>query len=216
MALSEWPQNLWEDISHSLPWCIGNKEKLDEPTVLFTHNLDSVLASALDERQQMVIRMRYEQGLTYREIGGVFGVGIERVRQIKCDAVRKLREPRCYLRLCAVPKLEVRQLQSQVKELTRQKEELEKRIEILLSKISEADAQKAVTQLRTPLDTPIAEIDLTMRATTCLIAHNIKTIGELIKYTKSELSEMHNLGKKSAADIERALNACGYELKTER
>lgn len=216
MALSEWPQNLWDDISQSLPWYAGNKEEVDEPTVLFTPNLDNVLASALDERQQKVIRMRYEQRLTYRKIGEVFGVGVERVRQIKCDAVRKLREPRYYLRLCAVPKIEVIRLQSKVNELTRQKEDLEKQIEILSSQVSEADAKKAAAQVKTPLDTPIVELDIPIRSLTRLSAHNIKTIGKLLGYTKSELLEMRNLGKKSVADIERALNACGYELKPEK
>lgn len=183
--------------------------------MLFTPNLDSILEAALDERQQRVIRMRYEQGLTYREIGEVFGIGSERVRQIKVSAVYTLREAKYYLYLRATPQIEVLRLQSEIKILTRQKEELEEQIEFLSSQVSEAEAQKAASRIRTSLDIPISELDLPMRSLTCLTAHGIKTIGELLGYTKSELRAIRNLGKKSAADIERALNAYGYELKQE-
>lgn len=214
MTSSYWPQNLWEDISHNLPWWAGSEEERDEPSVLFTPNLDSVLDSALDERQQKIIRMRYEQGMSYRAIGETFGVGLERARQIKNDAIRKLREPKYYMRLCAVPKIEARRLQSEVEELTRQKKELEEQIERLYGLLGEAETKKAA-QLETPLSTRIEELDLPIRSLTCLIRHGVKTIEELLNYTKSDLQGIRNIGKKSAADIERALNARGYELKQE-
>lgn len=215
MTTSNWPQNLWEDISHDLPWWLGSKDERDEPSVLFVPNLDSVLEDALDERQQKAIRMRYEQGMTYRAIGEVFGIGVERVRQVKSDALRNLRETKHYLRLCGVPKIEVRRLQFQVEELTRQKEALEKQIELFSSQVSETEAKKAAAQVKMPLDILINELDIPMRSLTCLTAHGVKTIDELLGYTKSDLQKIRNLGKKSAADIERALNACGYELKQE-
>lgn len=215
MASLNWPQNLWEDISSLLPRWAEREYELGKPSVLFSPNLCSVLDAALDERQQKVLRMRYEQGLTYREIGEVFGVGAERVRQIKVSALNELREPKYYLQLCAVPKIEVVRLQSEVKELARQKKELEEQTEILAGQVSKTDEKKATVQKKTPLDAPIGELDLPMRSLTCLTAHGVKTIGELLSYTKSDLQGIRNLGKKSATDIEQALNACGYVLKQE-
>lgn len=212
ISAKDWPQNLWEDINQSLPRWAWKEDEMDKPSILFTPNLDSILDAALNKREQRLIRMRYEQGMSYRSIGEAFGVGSERVRQIKVVAVNKLREAKYYLRLCAVPKIESIRLLSKTKELIRQKEELEEKIEYLSGLVSE---EKMAAQIETPLDASISELNIPIRALNCLAIHGINTIGELLGYTKSELREFRNLGAKSVMDIEQALNARGYELKQE-
>ena len=53
------------------------------------------MLGTLDEREQMVVRMRYglDDGKphTLDEIGRVFGISRERVRQIERDSMAKLR-----------------------------------------------------------------------------------------------------------------------------
>jgi len=214
MSDKDWPQNLWEEMNHRLPRWAKKEDELEKPSIIFTPNLDSVLEEALDDRQQKIIRMVFEQGVTYRKIGETFGVSVERARQIKGEAIRKLREPKYYLRLCAVPKMETMRLRFEVGELTRQKKELEEQIAHLNGLIRE-NQRVSAAQLSTPLDTPIAELDLSVRCLTCLTKHGVKTIGELLNYSISDLQGIRNLGRKSARDIERALNARGYELKQE-
>lgn len=215
MSDKEWPENLWEDISSNLPILAHDKDDLDKPSVLFTPNLDGILDAALDERQQKVIRMRYEQRMTYQAIGDTFGIGVERVRQIKWDALIKLRKPKYYLCLFSVPIIDVRKLQTKIGELTREKEELEKLIEFLMSQVSPAQAKYVAAQMNAPSDMPIHELALSIRILTCLTAHGINTVGELLGYTRRDLQKIRNLGAKSVMDIENALNAYGYELKPE-
>ena len=53
--------------------------------------------SGLTEREQRILRMRFGIGgtpeHTLAEVGEVFGVTRERIRQIEASALRKLRQP---------------------------------------------------------------------------------------------------------------------------
>jgi RNA polymerase sigma factor (sigma-70 family) len=58
-----------------------------------TKALVSRVVSTLTEREQEVIRMRFEDDLTLDECANRLGVTRERVRQIEAKAIRKLRQP---------------------------------------------------------------------------------------------------------------------------
>ncbi len=47
----------------------------------------------LSEREQELVRLRFEEGLTLTKIGEAFGVSLERARYIIHDAMRKIRRP---------------------------------------------------------------------------------------------------------------------------
>jgi len=49
--------------------------------------------SQLTEREQIVMRLRFMDGMTLKEIGDHCGVQLERIRQIEAKALRKLRHP---------------------------------------------------------------------------------------------------------------------------
>jgi len=63
---------------------------------LLTENINEVLG-ALSEREAEVLRLRFglhgERPLTLEEVGRVFGVTRERIRQIEAKALRKLKHP---------------------------------------------------------------------------------------------------------------------------
>ena len=63
---------------------------------VFRERLDEVLAT-LSEREQKVLRLRFGLGdgypRTLEEVGSVFNVTRERVRQIEAKALRKMRHP---------------------------------------------------------------------------------------------------------------------------
>lgn len=58
-----WPYNLWSDIIDSGRFAAKAEDGSDLEYVLYWPNLEAVLSSALDERHQRVLRMRYEQNL---------------------------------------------------------------------------------------------------------------------------------------------------------
>ena len=59
-------------------------------------NLKEVLSkvlSTLTHREERLLRLRFFYNKTLREIGEMFNVNSERVRQIECKALRKLKHP---------------------------------------------------------------------------------------------------------------------------
>ena len=46
-----------------------------------------------DDREKTILKLRYEDCLTYREIGEKLGISSQRVQQIKYKALRRLRHP---------------------------------------------------------------------------------------------------------------------------
>lgn len=113
-----WPYNLWSDIIDSGRFAAKAEDGSDLDYVLYWPNLEAVLSSALDERHQRVLRMRYEQNLSYRLIGEELGVGPERIRQLIVHSLRKLREPRNFFRLNATPERDVIKLRMELRDMT--------------------------------------------------------------------------------------------------
>ena len=62
---------------------------------------------------------------------------------------------------------------------------------------------------------PVEQLDLTVRSTNCLKAENLRTIGDLVQRTETQLLKTPNLGKKSLEEIKQALVLKGLELGTE-
>lgn len=82
--------------------------------------------------------------------------------------------------------------------------ELEKELKEELSNISMVEDEK--------LSMSICDLNLSRRAENCLIENNIKTIGELIGYTRSDLIRFRNLGNNSIQDITEKLSTMGLSL----
>ena len=72
-----------------------------------------------------------------------------------------------------------------------------------------------LNELTEKLVKPITELNLTSRAINCLESANIKTIGELVKHTDSELLKIDNLGNTTLNEIKRRLEELGLSLGME-
>ena len=66
----------------------------------------------------------------------------------------------------------------------------------------EETVDEEVLHMRKLLKTPIAELDLSVRAYNCLKSANIKTLGELAQLEVSDMMKFRNFGKKSLAELE--------------
>lgn len=211
--LSDWPYNLWKDILDFPPVGLtSGHETENSHYVLYWPNLDDVLASALDERQQKIIHMRYEQGLSYQVISEEISCSQSRASQIVSYSLRKLREPQYFRRLRAIPESDVLHLRRMIQDLTQQQQDLKGQINSLFG---EVEAKKVEKRSQMPLDSHIDELNISVRSRNCLIAKGIETVGDLINCKESTLRGFNKLGKVSLADIKAALAKYDYELRPE-
>jgi len=60
------------------------------------------------------------------------------------------------------------------------------------------------------MDTPIEELDLSVRAFNCLKANEIQTVGQLLQKKEEELLALRNFGRKSLDDIKEKLVEKGF------
>lgn len=75
------------------------------------------------------------------------------------------------------------------------------------------DAPKEVRgELEAKLNKPVSELDLSVRASNCLEAANIKTVDELAGMTEEELLEVKNFGKTTLNEIKKKLAQWGLTL----
>jgi len=64
------------------------------------------------------------------------------------------------------------------------------------------EVDETYLQMRKLLKTPLAELDLSVRAFNCLRAADIKTLGDLVSYNIADLLKFRNFGKKSLTELE--------------
>ncbi len=67
-------------------------------------------------------------------------------------------------------------------------------------------------RIKSILDTPVEELELTVRSSNCLKNAGIKTIGDLAKKTEDEIGKTRNFGKKSLTEIKDKLKEWGLTL----
>lgn len=67
-------------------------------------------------------------------------------------------------------------------------------------------------ELAEKLNTPVQELELSVRAGNCLESANIQTVGELVKMTDADLLRIRSFGKTSLNEIKRKLDSMGLSL----
>lgn len=67
-------------------------------------------------------------------------------------------------------------------------------------------------RIRQILNTPVEELELSVRSSNCLKNANIKTIGELTRKTEDDIAKTRNFGKKSLQEIKEKLKEWNLAL----
>jgi DNA-directed RNA polymerase subunit alpha len=67
-------------------------------------------------------------------------------------------------------------------------------------------------KIGTILNTPVEELELSVRSSNCLKNANIRTIGELTRKTEDDIAKTRNFGKKSLTEIKEKLQEWGLNL----
>ena len=77
----------------------------------------------------------------------------------------------------------------------------------------EAAEEGAVNEeLIQKLNTPIQELELSVRASNCLESVKVETVGQLVKMTEVDLLKIRSFGKTSLREIRRKLADMGLSL----
>ena len=74
------------------------------------------------------------------------------------------------------------------------------------------DGDEGDKHIREILNTPVDELELSVRSSNCLKNANIRTIGELTKKTEDDITKTRNFGKKSLTEIKEKLQEWGLTL----
>lgn len=82
----------------------------------------------------------------------------------------------------------------------------------------EETVDEGLLQLRKQLNTPLEDLELSVRAFNCLKAAKINSLNELVQYTQEELMKFRNFGQKSLTEIDQVLTERGlsYGMDTSR
>ena len=77
---------------------------------------------------------------------------------------------------------------------------------------SDDDFDEDGERIRQILNTPVEELELSVRSSNCLKNANIKTIGELTRKTEDDIAKTRNFGKKSLQEIKEKLKEWNLSL----
>lgn len=175
--------------------------------------IEDVMHKALTEREDKVLQMRYEWGMTLKEVGVEIGITQERVRQIEAKAFRKLHYRTYHYELECVPKNELIEAQAQVENYKAQadylKSELDRIRSITPGQKEESEENQSV------MGTSVDTLDLSVRAYNCCYRAGIKTLGDLSMKTYNDMLKIRNMGRKSLQEIETKMAEYGIRFKPE-
>lgn len=76
----------------------------------------------------------------------------------------------------------------------------------------EDDVDEEEEKIKKILETPVDELELSVRSSNCLKNANIRTIGELTSRTEDDIAKTRNFGKKSLLEIKEKLKEWDLEL----
>ena len=69
-----------------------------------------------------------------------------------------------------------------------------------------------VLHMRQQLKTKLVDMDLSVRALNCLKSAEVETLGDLVKFNKTDLLKFRNFGKKSLSELEELLTGLGLHF----
>lgn len=203
----------WKDSEVPYPYNLIDAIFREHVDVIISKDVEDGIeyaVSTLNDREQKVIKHRFQEYMSHKEIGKEFDVTHERIRQIESKALRKLRHPTRtrYFRF-GLTGLE---RYSSLEELQKAIDEKKKELDNLNYEIELATKQIEKTQRTIPKSRncrilgeweDIEELDFSVRTFNCLRRQNIRTVGQLIDVARKEenLLQIRNMGIKSIQEI---------------
>jgi hypothetical protein len=206
---SMWPYNLLEQVG------VESDDPLDHMSTEAELYLAMCLSS-MDERETRVIRLRYFEQKTLKEVGEILGITSSRVREVEAKGIRKLRcmnasgdilrhGAKAYMNRRGNEKVD------EVLKIRTRELEAEYMKKMAGAVIRDDEDRRAIeAKLKT---TKISELDdLSLRSYNCLGRVHVHTVGELMERypTYEQLITIRNLGRKSAEEIIERVQGLGF------
>jgi len=213
LLMKAWPWNLASDVITSKYEYSSDEERNAE--IIKKNQLTTAklyvpgfleAIEELTDREQKVLRLRYEEGMTYEQTGKEFDVTRERIRQVEAKAMRKLRSPFLAKKYILVDAQTTQNLRKENEDLMLQviclRDKLKKIYDAVGVNPDEAEKKAKETVKPEPEHLPsIDEMELSVRSYNCLKRAGINTIDQLKGKTEADLRHVRNLGRKSIIEV---------------
>ena len=167
-------------------------------------DIDQLLDNHLDEREALILRLRYINGMTLQAIADMLNVTHERVRQLEAKTIRQLRHLVYTQKL--LQSAQIRDNQQKIDEQLRTIASLSRQIEYLTKQIVDDMGKEPIL-----VTVGVDELGLTNRAYNHLRLAGIQTVQELLSAILSDaLHDMRGMGQTSINNIFYRLHQAGY------
>ena len=200
-----WPYNLMKEVFY---------ERQDTQW-LDVDQLDGLryALSTLTEREENCIRLYYESGKNLEEVGNIYNVTRERIRQVIKHGERKLRHPSRanYIRngyLVASKELYQRAFDRWLPEIERARFDAEQKIAEYKALANDEEV-KPIFDKR---NMDIADLELSVRPYNCLRRASLNTVGDILEKKPEYMMRVRNLGRKSLEEVYAKLREQGYTM----
>lgn len=209
-----WQEQLWLDI-HKL-----GVHDLDAIPVDVIETIDEALNDMLhDESRYVKVRARilmlyYRDRLTYHDIGYLMDRSAETVRTTINKALRDMRITSPYINLGKRQKINEKLVAAQLHQKNMNLIRLAiLRIQNEMNPESSADESPNISPIKPkiPINTSIMDLDLSVRTVNCISRAGIHTVSDIFKRSKTNLSKIRNLGRKSYDELIDRLEELGFK-----
>lgn len=173
----------------------------------------AMVSETLAERETQVIEMRYRDKMTLAEVGTVFGVGQERIRQIEAKALRKLNHPARLRNYAAVP---YQEWKKEYEARLRAEARLDWYLQHGRYTVELEESDKPFSDNPELYDTPIDDMDFSVRSFNCLKRAMVNTLGDILKLDFETATHIRNLGRRSLDEIVSKVHERGLLMSWER
>jgi len=184
------------------------------------------MLNTLNPREADVLKKRFEEKMTLREIGIAHNISSERVRQIMAKALRKTRHPKKRMMFQAISLEEHEEQKRKYNKLYVEHEQLAIEYRQLLvefekkckelnenykSFIDEKNILKEIPfgEAISLLSLPIEDLDLSTRSYNCLKRAGKNTVKDLAEMSRNDFFQIKNFGRRSTEEIIQRLKEIG-------